>query len=119
MQLARQFLLCRQDSDPPHLPRGMTLCFSLIGTHGDPFYIGLNGFEIYSQTGDLVAIDSSQVVAVPSSINDLKEVHDGGGGDCRIPDNLVDGVNDTWDPQHIWLAPYSRVGLQIQNPYTC
>lgn len=28
-------------------------------------------------------------------------------GDVRTPDKLVDGVNDTYDEKHMWLAPFS------------
>ena len=40
----------------------------------------------------------------PHSVNDLPEVK----GDPRTPDKLVDGVNDTYDDAHMWLAPFAR-----------
>ncbi|KAJ1474474.1 hypothetical protein T484DRAFT_1832211, partial [Baffinella frigidus] len=27
--------------------------------------------------------------------------------DSRTADKLVDGENDTWDPEHMWLAPFT------------
>ena len=43
----------------------------------------------------------SDVAAYPDSVNVLSDV----SGDIRTPDKLVDGVNDTYDGRHMWLAP--------------
>ena len=34
-------------------------------------------------------------------MNELEGVSD----DIRTPDKLIDGVNDTYDGRHMWLAP--------------
>lgn len=102
--LERLMSQCRQDSDPPALPRGLTVCVSLTATHGDLYYVGLNAIELYDEAGLLITIRPEQVVAVPESINQLDEVSD----DCRTSDKIVDGVKTTWDATHMWLAPYSR-----------
>lgn len=39
--------------------------------------------------------------AFPDSVNVLEGV----SGDVRTPEKLVDGVNDTLDGRHMWLAP--------------
>lgn len=41
------------------------------------------------------------VAAFPESINIIK----GMDNDIRTPDKLVDGINDTKDGRHSWLAP--------------
>lgn len=41
------------------------------------------------------------VHASPSSINELRGV-----ADIRTLDKLVDGANNTWDDQHMWLTIY-------------
>jgi hypothetical protein len=39
--------------------------------------------------------------AFPDSVNVLEGV----SGDVRTPEKLVDGVNNTLDGRHMWLAP--------------
>ncbi|KAJ8871960.1 hypothetical protein PR048_028300 [Dryococelus australis] len=41
------------------------------------------------------------VGAFPDSVNILEGVDN----DVRTPEKLIDGVNDTFDGQHMWLAP--------------
>lgn len=41
------------------------------------------------------------IAAFPDSVNILDNV----SGDVRTPDKLIDGVNDTQDGRHMWLAP--------------
>jgi protein JBTS26 len=44
------------------------------------------------------------VYASPDSINVL----DGIKGDPRTPEKLIDGVNNTTDDAHMWLAPFQH-----------
>jgi len=55
---------CRQDSDPPALPRGLTVCVSLTATHGDLYYVGLNAIELFDEAGVRISVDAQQVVFV-------------------------------------------------------
>lgn len=41
------------------------------------------------------------ISAYPDSVNALNGVEK----DVRTPDKLIDGVNDTMDGRHMWLAP--------------
>ena len=65
---------------------------------------GLNGSEILDPSGAPIRLRVDQLRARPHSVNDLPEVK----GDPRTPDKLVDGVNDTYDDAHMWLAPFAR-----------
>lgn len=51
----------------------------------------------------MIPIKGSQVACSPHSVADLP----GNQGDARTPDKLVDGVNNTYDDRHMWLAPFS------------
>ncbi|KAJ1448865.1 hypothetical protein M885DRAFT_412496, partial [Pelagophyceae sp. CCMP2097] len=86
--------------DIPTLPRGSLLRLELLGTWGDPHYIGLHGIEAFDELGRPVQVESVQ--ADPPSINVLPEY----SADPRTADKLVDGVNATCDELHAWLAPY-------------
>lgn len=46
-------------------------------------------------------LEYSDVAAYPESVN----VIEGIDNDIRTPDKLIDGVNDSPDGQHSWLAP--------------
>eukprot|EP00644_Phytophthora_capsici_P011978 jgi/Phyca11/106376/e_gw1.12.777.1 len=89
----------------PVLPSGKWLQIEILSTWGDPYYVGLNGVEIFDHCGELVTFQDSvnQVTACPESINVLEENSD----DPRVPKNLVDGMNFTCDDLHMWLAPYT------------
>lgn len=41
----------QQEYEPIAMPVGFTLRLNLYTTHGDLFYIGLNGIDIYDQNG--------------------------------------------------------------------
>ncbi|KAG7378439.1 hypothetical protein PHYPSEUDO_010099 [Phytophthora pseudosyringae] len=92
-------------ADIPVLPSGKWLQIEILSTWGDPYYVGLNGVEIFDHRGELVHFQDpeTQVTACPESINVLEENAD----DPRVPKNLVDGVNFTCDDFHMWLAPYT------------
>lgn len=93
----------------PSLPCGHVLKFVLYSTHGDTHYMGLSGLELRRADGTKINVPAQNCVAFPSSVNDLPEAN---GGDIRTLDKLVDGVNNTWDHKHMWLAPnFKKPGL--------
>jgi hypothetical protein len=49
--------------------------------------------------------------AFPHSVNSLENVC----SDVRTPDKLVDGVNDTYDGRHMWLAPVFQQQVSLQT----
>ena len=99
----------------------------LLSSWGDPYYIGLNGLEIYDEAGQKIHLSlnsilkiafrhttpqlvdilsltlhtNSDIAAFPDSVNVLPGVK----GDLRTVDKLVDGVYDSRDGRHMWLAP--------------
>jgi len=97
-------------------PCGFIYQLQLLSSWGDPYYIGLNGIEMYDVTGQLIPLSANSVCAYPESVNALGRVAGNNPGalsaaaapvteDVRTPDKLVDGVNDTLDGRHMWLAP--------------
>ncbi|KAL2635160.1 hypothetical protein R1flu_006639 [Riccia fluitans] len=90
-----------QEYETPLLPCGFIVKLSLLSTWGDQHYMGLNGIELYDETGRLLPLSTYNVHASPSSINELP-----GLSDTRTIDKLLDGENNTWDDQHMWLTLY-------------
>jgi len=81
-------MLPPQEYHVPFLPMGMNIRINLYSTHGDFFYVGLNGMEIYDQSGKAITKEA-RVFAMPSGVHVLPGME----GDIRTPDKLVDGFN--------------------------
>jgi hypothetical protein len=101
-------------------PRGFVLRLVLQSTWGDPHYIGLNGVAIEGPGGRPLPVggDYARAFAVPSSVRVLGAVHPSMANDPRVLANLFDGVNDTWDDCHMWLAPVTRDAQGAELPAT-
>lgn len=91
-----------QEYELPQLPIGFVIKLNLYSTHGDFYYIGLNGIEVFDQNGMLLKV--SQVIALPQGVNTLPKMQ----GDVRVPANLITGKNQTYDEQNMWLAPFKN-----------
>ncbi|XP_059682373.1 katanin-interacting protein [Gavia stellata] len=89
------------DYEAPLMPCGFIFQFQLLTSWGDPYYIGLNGLELFNEHGDHILLTENNIAAFPDSVNILEDV----SGDIRTPDKLIDRVNDTTDGRHMWLAP--------------
>ncbi|XP_066027001.1 katanin-interacting protein-like [Pocillopora verrucosa] len=89
------------DYEPTLMPCGFVFQFNCFPTWGDPYYVGLNGLEFYDENGYRLRLTENNITAHPHSVNVLPGVVD----DIRTPDKLIDGVNDTYDGRHMWLAP--------------
>ncbi|NXG75376.1 K0556 protein, partial [Baryphthengus martii] len=89
------------DYEAPLMPCGFVFQFQLLTSWGDPYYIGLNGLELFNEHGDQILLTENNIAAFPDSVNILEDV----SGDIRTPDKLIDRVNDTIDGRHMWLAP--------------
>ncbi|XP_073503904.1 katanin-interacting protein isoform X2 [Phyllobates terribilis] len=89
------------DYEAPLMPCGFIFQFQLLTSWGDPYYIGLNGLEMYNGHGEKIQLMENNIAAFPESINILEGVC----GDVRTPDKLIDNVNDASDGRHAWLSP--------------
>lgn len=49
----------------------------------------------------LVALFIIDIAAFPESVNIIEGIDN----DIRTPDKLIDGINNTKDGRHAWLAP--------------
>jgi hypothetical protein len=47
-------------------PTGCMVKLVLLSTHGDTFYVGLNGLAIYDSNGDKIDINPEQLQGTPS-----------------------------------------------------
>ncbi|EGZ21669.1 hypothetical protein PHYSODRAFT_492265 [Phytophthora sojae] len=94
-----------QQYQTPLFPTGYIIKFVFSSTWGDQFYLGLNGVELYDRDNQLIPLCSEIIDAQPRDINILKEP--GATQDVRTLDKLYDGVNNTYDDRHMWLAPHT------------
>jgi len=105
----RQYETCAvtQQYETPLFPTGCIFKIIINSTHGDPFYVGLNGLELYDSLNRLVPLDETNIEAAPRDINVLPDAR---GDDPRTLDKLYDGVYNTFADNHMWLSPLVRQG---------
>lgn len=84
------------------MPSGFIYQLQLFCTWGDPYYVGLNGLQFYDSAFNQILLEENNIAAYPDSVNVLNPNQQ---TDIRTPDKLIDGVNDTKDGSHMWLAP--------------
>lgn len=90
-----------EEFEIPVLPQGQRLVINILTTWGDRHYVGLNGLEVFSSSGE--PLRPAHISADPPDINILPAY----GKDPRVVSNLIDGVNRTQDDMHLWLAPFT------------
>lgn len=83
-----------EEFEIPVLPQGRNLVIRILSTWGDRRYVGLNGVEIFSASGEPVA-----PLCVTAVVNGLPEVN-------ANVSKVTDGVQRTQDDSHLWLAPF-------------
>lgn len=96
-----------QEYESIAMPVGFSLKINLYSTHGDLFYIGLNGIELYDQNGEELLSSRRNAVRIcahPAGVHTLKGMEE----DTRVISNIGDGKNNTSNDSHIWLAPYNN-----------
>ena len=99
-------------------PYGCIFKIFLSSTHGDAFYVGLNGIEMYDAMNNKIKLSEENLSASPRDINVLAEEEGKVGTDVRTIDKLYDGVFNTFDDQHMWLAPFkdNTIYIFFDNP---
>jgi hypothetical protein len=102
-----------QQYETPLLPQGSMLKLVLHSNHGDRYYIGLNGLQLFDEHNQLIAVSADQLQATPfRDLNDLADIH-ARGGDARCLDNLLAPPHDTYADHCMWLAPYTGRGAHV------
>ncbi|XP_039291059.1 katanin-interacting protein [Nilaparvata lugens] len=91
----------QEEYESPELPSGFVFEFVLLSTWGDEYYVGLNGIQMFDAHGYNIPLSKRNISAHPSCVNILQNIEN----DARTVDKLIDGVNDTTDGRHMWLAP--------------
>ena len=92
-----------QEYEPISMPIGFNFRINLFSTHGDNYYIGLNGIELYDQLGNLLIVNpQEEVMANPAGIKGLPGMEN----DVRTLDKLFNGKNQMFDDRNMWMAPF-------------
>ncbi|XP_067212805.1 katanin-interacting protein-like isoform X2 [Linepithema humile] len=99
------------------MPQGFVYQIIIFSTWGDSYYVGLNGIQIYDNDGKEIKLTTDNIAAFPESVNIIEGIDN----DIRTPDKLIDGINNTKDGRHAWLAPIlpgqtNRVYLIFYQP---
>ncbi|KAK0168840.1 hypothetical protein PV327_002606 [Microctonus hyperodae] len=87
--------------ESPSMPQGFIYQIIIFSTWGDAYYVGLNGIELFDINGKQIELSKKNITAHPRSVNIITGIDN----DIRTPDKLIDGINDSADGQHSWLAP--------------
>jgi hypothetical protein len=105
----------------PLFPTGCMFRFRLLNTCGDIHYIGLNGLEMYDEDDQLIPLTKKNLEASP--MRDINALPNNRGDDPRTLQKLADGINNTFDDEHMWLAPYdpqdgNQLFVLFNQPHT-
>lgn len=112
---------------PVSSPTGFTVEFHLKCTYGDPYYIGLNGIEIFDILGDNLLSNINEpnfrIVANPPGIFILPSMDK----DPRVVTNLYKPKPYIDNFEDVWLAPFAKydesynkniIVVEFKNPVT-
>ena len=94
-----------QEYETVGMPIGFSIRLNLYSTHGDFYYIGLNGIELFDQNGrNLLQTLKYKVYANPPGVYTIQGMEQ----DIRRIQNVVDGNNLTSEENHIWLTLFKN-----------
>ncbi|KAL6262367.1 hypothetical protein P5V15_007456 [Pogonomyrmex californicus] len=116
---SEEFVSLDSNYEAPTMPQGFVYQIIIFSTWGDSYYVGLNGIQIYDNYGNEIKLTTDNIAAFPESVNIIEGIDN----DIRTPDKLIDGINNTQDGRHAWLAPIlpgqtNRVYLIFYHPIT-
>lgn len=80
------------------------MVIDILSTWGDKHYVGLNGIEIFSNTGEPAKIKEIYADSI-DIIESLDKKYD---YNLYVINNLINGINQTRDDTNLWLTPYSN-----------
>ncbi|CAD6201289.1 GSCOCG00000092001-RA-CDS, partial [Cotesia congregata] len=83
----------------PELPSGESLTIDILSTWGDKNYVGLNGIEIFSSTGQTPIITKVILIITCVNIYFYKK--------SDTINNLINGVYRTKNDLDMWLIPFT------------
>lgn len=78
------------------------MIIDILSTWGDKHYVGLNGIEIFSSTGE-----PAKIKEIYADSTDVAKSLDK-DYEPRTVNNLINGINRTRDDANLWLTPYSN-----------
>ena len=79
----------------------------LLTNYGNPSFIGLSGIEFYDENDEQINIKSlSSIVKINQIIKNNKQK--------KILYNLFNGINDTIDPQYMFLTSVGQAFIEIE-----
>eukprot|EP00887_Chlorella_sp_A99_P000656 scaffold5.g656.t1 len=106
-----QQLLAALEAAPSGAPGGVAnllwcseLVLVILDSWGDRHFVGLAGLEVVGADGAPLRLVPGSLWASPPDLNSFP----GHSGDCRTLDKLLDGISNTTDDAHMWLAPMRR-----------
>ena len=79
----------------------------LLTNYGNPTFIGLSGIEFYNENDELIDVkSSSSIIKMNQVIKNNKQK--------KILYNLFNGINDTIDPQYMFLTSVGQAFIDIE-----
>jgi hypothetical protein len=61
-------MMGNEEYESPVMPQGFVFQLLILSTWGDPYYVGLNGIELYDQDGDKIRLTENSEYETVSSI---------------------------------------------------
>ena len=104
----------------PTMTAKTTVRITILDTHGDSDYVGLAGLALLyrdAQTGELQQVSTPSLMTLFAQPHSLADI--GHFDDPRVPENLLNGRNQSTDDTDMWLIPFTPGGshtLDIRVP---
>jgi hypothetical protein len=99
-------------------PVGLLWKFTFFSNHGDEYYIGLDGIDLFDFEGQLINISrkGGHIGAVPFSVRDLSSSEsDPLHSDPRTPDKLFGKSLQPGSSRGCWLAPLAKCMTEAER----